>query len=97
MSSSVASATLSAVATKVEAPAVSAVHPVAVSSAPTATTYDEQHQIINDMKAGLIVSHIIRLSPIPTTAGPTIQRHCLLLSQPHGQSYSCPWSHDVDI
>ena len=60
--------------------AVSAVHPVAVSSAPTATTYDEQHQIINDMKAGLIVSHIIRLSPLLTTASLiSIDRHYLLL------------------
>ncbi len=39
-------------ATKVEAPAVFAVHPVAVSSAPIATTYNEQHQIINDIQQG---------------------------------------------
>ena len=76
VSSSVASATLSAAATKVEAPAVSAV----VSPAPTATTYDEQHQIINDMNTGLIVSHVIRLSPLLTTASLiSIDRHYLLL------------------
>ena len=72
MSSNVVSATLSAVASKVAVPAVSAVPPVAVSPAPTATTYDEQHQLINGMKTGLIVNHVIRLSPLLTTASSSI-------------------------
>jgi hypothetical protein len=81
VSSNVVSATLSAVASKVAVPVVvSPVHPVVVSPAPTATTYDEQHQLINDMKTGLIESNIIRLSPLLTTASLiSIDCHYILL------------------